>query len=54
MHVSDGRSFVRNSRDRYDVVQMTLVDTWASTAAGAFALGSTPKPGTSDPDRKMP
>ena len=38
MHVSDGRSFVRNSRDQYDVVQMTLVDTWASTAAGAFAL----------------
>jgi hypothetical protein len=38
MHVSDGRSFVRNSQDKYDVVQMTLVDTWASTAAGAFAL----------------
>ncbi|MDR3746958.1 MAG: hypothetical protein P4M04_02190 [Acidobacteriota bacterium] len=38
MHVSDGRSFIRNSRDQYDVVQMTLVDTWASTAAGAFAL----------------
>ena len=38
MHVSDGRSFVRNSRERYDVVEMTLVDTWASTAAGAFAL----------------
>src|SRR5208283_4573976 len=38
LHVSDGRSFVRNSRDLYDVVQMTLVDTWASTAAGAFAL----------------
>src|SRR5271167_2529562 len=38
MHVSDGRSYVRNSRDQYDVVQMTLVDTWASTAAGAFAL----------------
>jgi len=38
LHVSDGRSFVRNSRDHYDVVQMTLVDTWASTAAGAFAL----------------
>ncbi len=38
MHVSDGRSFVRHSRDRYDVVEMTLVDTWASTAAGAFAL----------------
>jgi hypothetical protein len=38
MKVSDGRSFIRNSPDRYDVVQMTLVDTWASTAAGAFAL----------------
>jgi len=38
MHVSDGRSFIRNSRDVYDVVEMTLVDTWASTAAGAFAL----------------
>jgi hypothetical protein len=38
MHVSDGRSWIRSSRDRYDVLQMTLVDTWASTAAGAFAL----------------
>jgi spermidine synthase len=38
IHVTDGRSFVRNSQAQYDVVQMTLVDTWASTAAGAFAL----------------
>ncbi len=38
VHVNDGRSFVRSSHDRYDVVQMTLVDTWAATAAGAFAL----------------
>ena len=38
LHVGDGRSFIRNSSDQYDVVQMTLVDTWASTAAGAFAL----------------
>ena len=36
--VSDGRSFVRNASQKFDVVQMTLVDTWASTAAGAFAL----------------
>ena len=28
---------VRNAK-HFDVVQMTLVDTWASTAAGAFAL----------------
>jgi len=38
MHVADGRSWIRGSREKYDVVQMTLVDTWASTAAGAFAL----------------
>src|SRR5215471_3216022 len=36
--VSDGRSFIRNAKRSFDVVQMTLVDTWASTAAGAFAL----------------
>jgi hypothetical protein len=36
--VEDGRSFVRRSHERYQVVQATLVDTWASTAAGAFAL----------------
>ncbi len=38
IHVQDGRSYIRSSHDKYDVVQMTLVDTWASTAAGAFAL----------------
>ena len=38
LHVTDGRSFVRNAQKQFDVVQMTLVDTWASTAAGAFAL----------------
>jgi hypothetical protein len=38
IHVLDGRSYIRSSHDKYDVVQMTLVDTWASTAAGAFAL----------------
>ena len=38
IEVTDGRSFIRSSRDQFDVLQMTLVDTWASTAAGAFAL----------------
>jgi len=36
--VEDGRSFVRRSAEKYQVLQATLVDTWASTAAGAFAL----------------
>ena len=38
LHVEDGRSFVRSSTEKYQVLQATLVDTWASTAAGAFAL----------------
>jgi predicted membrane-bound spermidine synthase len=38
IEVEDGRSFVRRSREKYQVLQATLVDTWASTAAGAFAL----------------
>ena len=38
IHIEDGRSFVRRSPDKYQVIQATLVDTWASTAAGAFAL----------------
>jgi spermidine synthase len=38
VHVEDGRSFVRRSTDKFQVIQATLVDTWASTAAGAFAL----------------
>jgi spermidine synthase len=38
IHVRDGRSYLRSTKERFDVVQMTLVDTWASTAAGAFAL----------------
>jgi hypothetical protein len=36
--VEDGRSFVRRTNQKYQVLQATLVDTWASTAAGAFAL----------------
>ena len=36
--VDEGRSFVRRSNDRYDILQATMVDTWAATAAGAFSL----------------
>lgn len=38
IEVEDGRSFVRRTSERYQVIQATLVDTWASTAAGAFSL----------------
>ncbi len=36
--VEDGRSYVRRSQEKYQLIQATLVDTWASTAAGAYAL----------------
>jgi predicted membrane-bound spermidine synthase len=36
--VDEGRSFIRSSAAKYDVIQATMVDTWAATAAGAFAL----------------
>jgi hypothetical protein len=36
--VEEGRSFLRRSKEKYQVLQATLVDTWASTAAGAYAL----------------
>ncbi len=36
--VDDGRSFVSRSPERYDVIQASLVDTWAATAAGAYTL----------------
>jgi len=36
--VDDARSFIRRSTGRHDIIVATMVDTWASTAAGAFAL----------------
>ena len=38
IQVDDGRSFVRRSTSKYDVIQASLVDTWAATAAGAYTL----------------
>lgn len=36
--VDDGRAFLRRSTERYDVIQLSMVDTSAATAAGAYAL----------------
>ena len=38
--VDDGRSYIRRSEARYDVVQASLVDTWAATAAGCRAASA--------------
>ena len=34
----DGRAYITRTTDRFDVIQMSLVDTWAATGAGAFTL----------------
>ncbi len=35
---SEGRSFLVSSPSRYDVLQISLIDTWAATSAGAYTL----------------
>ncbi len=35
----EARSFVARSADRFGTIQISLIDTWAATAAGAFVLG---------------
>jgi hypothetical protein len=34
----EARSFLTRSADRFDSIQISLIDTWAATGAGAFAL----------------
>jgi len=36
--VDEGRSFIRRTAEHFDLIQFTLIDTWAATAAGAFVL----------------
>jgi hypothetical protein len=35
---ADGRSFVSRTEEVYDATQISLVDTWAATASGAYSL----------------
>ena len=34
----EARSFVARSKEQFDIIQISMVDTWAATAAGAFVL----------------
>jgi len=34
----EARSYIARHPDRYDMLQLSLIDTWAATAAGAFVL----------------
>ncbi len=37
-NVDEARSWFARSNERFDVIQMSLIDTWAATGAGAFTL----------------
>jgi len=34
----EARSYLARSRERFDILQLTFIDTWAATAAGAYVL----------------
>lgn len=36
--IADARGFIDRSAERYDVIQASLIDTWAAGGSGAFAL----------------
>jgi hypothetical protein len=36
--VDEGRSWFARTDQRFDIIQMSLIDTWAATGAGAFSL----------------
>jgi hypothetical protein len=38
LHVADARSWFASTTEKFDLVQMSMIDTWAATGAGAFSL----------------
>jgi hypothetical protein len=38
LFVDEGRSWFARTTERFDLIEMSLVDTWAATGAGAFSL----------------
>ncbi len=38
LHLGEGRSFVRGAARSWDLIQLTLIDTWAALSSGAYSL----------------
>ena len=38
LHQDEGRSYLTRNHEKFDLIEATVVDTWAATAAGAMAL----------------
>jgi len=38
----EARSYIARSKDKFDIIQISFIDTWAATAAGAYVLAESP------------
>jgi SAM-dependent methyltransferase len=38
LHADEGRSYLTRTQEKFDLIQASLVDTWAATSAGAMTL----------------
>ncbi|HWY24147.1 MAG TPA: hypothetical protein VNX47_04465, partial [Nevskia sp.] len=38
LHVDDARSWFASTPEHFDLIEMSMIDTWAATGAGAFSL----------------
>lgn len=38
LYVDDARSWFASTKQKFDLIQMSMIDTWAATGAGAFSL----------------
>jgi hypothetical protein len=38
LHLGEGRSFVRSASRSWDLIQLSLIDTWAALSSGAYSL----------------
>ncbi len=38
LHLGEGRSFVRSAARSWDMIQLSLIDTWAALSSGAYSL----------------
>ena len=42
--IDEGRSWMARTQQSFDIIQMSLIDTWAATGAGAFSLRTASTP----------
>jgi len=38
IEVAEARNYIRRSEERFDIIQIPLIDSWAATTSGAFSL----------------